>query len=506
MDKLKSFFLLFLRIAIGWHLLYEGLIKLFSPGWSAAGYLEGSYGFLSGFYHSLAANPAILRIIDFVNIWGLILIGAGLFLGILIRVSAISGILLLFLYYFAYPPFGNHILMTGQEGHYWIINRNFSEAVALGVIYFFPVTEYGLLNFKKYILKRPSVQTLNPEDGLKRREIIKGLATLPFFGGVIYAAASESSKGIDGLSGATKVLKKYSLKDLKGKAPKGKLGNMEVSRIIAGCNQIMGYSHARDLSYVDELFLHYNTEVKLFETFALYDEAGINTTNMVVQAYPVFNKYKKATGSKMNSICQVHFTPDDLFKEINQAIDFGATTMYIQGARGDMLVHAGRMDLIAKVVDYMRSQGMLAGVGSHSIQVPIACEKAGIRPDYYFKTMHHDNYWSATPREFREEFSLRQRDPSDPQVPSGNNKSNDNMFDFFPEQTVEVFSKIDIPLVGFKVMAGGAIKPKDGFKYAFENGADFICVGMFDFQVVENVNLVNEILNSNLDRKRLWYS
>ena len=149
---------------------------------------------------------------------------------------------------------------------------------------------------------------------------------------------------------------------------------------------------------------------------------------------------------------------------------------------------------------------MLAGVGGHSIQVPIACEKAGIRPDYYFKTMHHDNYWSATPREFREEFSLRENDPSDPKVPSAKNKLHDNMFDLFPEQTVEVFSKIDIPLVGFKVMAGGAIRPKDGFRYAFKNGADFICVGMFDFQVVENVNLVNDILNSNLNRKRPWYS
>jgi hypothetical protein len=86
--------------------------------------------------------------------------------------------------------------MTSQEGHYWIINRNFFEAVALGVIYFFPAAEYGLMNFKKYILKKPSVNNLNPDDGLKRREIIKGLATLPFFGGVIYAAASMSSKGL----------------------------------------------------------------------------------------------------------------------------------------------------------------------------------------------------------------------------------------------------------------------------------------------------------------------
>ena len=80
------------------------------------------------------------------------------------------------------------------------------------------------------------------------------------------------------------------------------------------------------------------------------------------------------------------------------------------------------------------------------------------------------------------------------------------MFDVYPEQIVDVFSRIDVPLVGFKVMAGGAIGPEDGFRYAFENGADFICVGMFDWQVVENVNLVNSILNSNLERKRPWYS
>jgi hypothetical protein len=58
--------------------------------------------------------------------------------------------------------------------------------------------------------------------------------------------------------------------------------------------------------------------------------------------------------------------------------------------------------------------------------------------------------------------------------------------------------------MGFKVLAAGAIEPADGFRYAFENGADFICVGMFDFQIVNDVNLTLDILQS-LKRNRPWY-
>jgi hypothetical protein len=86
------------------------------------------------------------------------------------------------------------------------------------------------------------------------------------------------------------------------------------------------------------------------------------------------------------------------------------------------------------------------------------------------------------------------------------NKYHDNMFDLFPEQTIEVLKGIDVPLVGFKVLAGGAIQPEDGFRYAFKNGADFICVGMFDFQVVDDVNLVIDILNGDLRRERKWFA
>jgi len=78
------------------------------------------------------------------------------------------------------------------------------------------------------------------------------------------------------------------------------------------------------------------------------------------------------------------------------------------------------------------------------------------------------------------------------------------MFDLFPEQTIEFMNKIDKPWIAFKVLAGGAIEPEDGFRYAFENGADFICVGMFDFQIVDDVNIATHVLSTLGERKRPW--
>ncbi len=145
----QKFWLVALRIAIGWHFLYEGLAKITNANWSSVGYLLDSEGFLKDFFvNTLAGNPNMLQVIDFLNIWGLILIGLGLILGSFERIATISGILLLVLYYLSHPPFVGLKYAVPSEGSYLVVNKILIEMIALAVVFVFPTNrEFGLDRF-----------------------------------------------------------------------------------------------------------------------------------------------------------------------------------------------------------------------------------------------------------------------------------------------------------------------------------------------------------------------
>jgi len=130
------------RMMIGWHFLYEGIVKVFSSDWTAYGYLMTSQGFLSDFFKSMALNEGTLQIVSFLNQWGLLLIGLGLFLGILTRVSCYTGAFLLLMYYLSHPPFIGIDYTIGVEGNYLFVDKNLIEMVALVVLSLFPTGKH----------------------------------------------------------------------------------------------------------------------------------------------------------------------------------------------------------------------------------------------------------------------------------------------------------------------------------------------------------------------------
>ncbi len=144
MEENKSFTtwqttaLVVLRLLIGWHILYEGMSKLLIPNWSSLAFLKESKWVLSGFSQWIASNAGVLNVVDFLNTWGLIAIGAGLILGLFTRIASISGAILLFIYYLNNAPLIGLEYSVPTEGSYLVVSKTLIETVALIVLAVFP--------------------------------------------------------------------------------------------------------------------------------------------------------------------------------------------------------------------------------------------------------------------------------------------------------------------------------------------------------------------------------
>ena len=274
--------------------------------------------------------------------------------------------------------------------------------------------------------------------------------------------------------------------------PTGTIGKVRISRLICGGNLISGYAHSRDLIYVSKLLKAYFTEAKIMDTWAACEQHGINT--MIFgpgdkQAVEIFRKYR-ARGGKIQFLAQVSPKKDEIATAVKEAVDIGAAGLVLVGNYGDAWTREGAVDKIGEFVSLVKAQGVIAGVAGHELRTPMTVEKAGIKPDFYMKTLHSTKYWSSRrPDQVKEVID---------------NYGIDNYWCMDPDATIRFFQELERPWIAYKVLAAGAISPGQGFKHAFENGADFCVVGMFDFQVAEDVAMANKVLASIGDRERAW--
>ncbi|MFC1574423.1 hypothetical protein ACFL30_04495, partial [Candidatus Latescibacterota bacterium] len=439
--------------------------------------------------------------------------------GCLTRLAGFSGILLLFLYYIVIPPLPSFIGGMHGEGNYLIVNKNLVELIALCVLTFFPTGRFLSIDRLLSHLRKKSIVPADEnhaapaslEDGkppvfsLDRRELIKSLAALPVFGAFVLSVVKRhgwqsfeekqlmeivGGKPSAITSATMKSVRFSNLRDLKKPISHGRIGDVNISRLIVGGNLISGFAHARDLIYVSNFLRQYFTDEKVIETLRICEACGINTAILRtdMDTIRILRKYWNRGGT-IQWLAQVYPKIEDPLANTKIALDNGAVGAFIQGNIADRMVRSSRIDIIEKTIAYIKSRKVICGVAGHDIAVPAAVEKTGIDPDFYMKTLHCSNYWSH-------QLANEPVDVID--------NKHDNYWCLNPEETIDYMKRIKKPWIAYKVLAAGSIEPKTGFHYTFENGADFACVGMFDFQIIDNVNTASDVLTSNLARVRPW--
>ncbi|MBL7153892.1 MAG: hypothetical protein ISS79_09255 [Phycisphaerae bacterium] len=350
-----------------------------------------------------------------------------------------------------------------------------------------------------------------------RREVLGTLGAL----GVLGASSQAYSRGrsqeeVDAVAGVPIITKaegrEYArLKDLdlddpevlarQKKMPTGKIGGLTFGRLMSGSNLISMNMHARDLDYVGALAGRYNTEERILMTLKLCEEHGINGIVLKNHNFRRFrlSKYWDEWGGKMKWLADVITTDINKYEQLlEEHLELGASAAYLWGGASDIWYHQGKQDNIVKAFEIMRKYKIPVGICAHRLEPIAFCEKEGIVPDFYMKTLHHDRYWSAHPGENRRFIEMFEKESPK------HAEYHDNMFCHEHEETVEFMKDVKVPWIAFKVLAAGAIAPKDGINYAFAGGADFICLGMFDWQVREDVEITVKAIEKSKNRKRSW--
>jgi hypothetical protein len=271
-----------------------------------------------------------------------------------------------------------------------------------------------------------------------------------------------------------------------GSLPQGKIKGVEFSRLMLGGNLISGYAHSRDLPYVAHLMKRYNSDAKILETLELAETHGVNVVNSWVMDGNAHLQQHWKRGGKMKWIAQVRVGANGDLSQVQKAADLGAVAIHLTGDAADALIRQGQIETIGRVMDLIRAQKCIAGVGAHGLGPVEECEKAKINPDFYVKTLHTHDYPTA-PRSGETDDLGRY----------------DNSWCKDPEEVLEFMFTVKQPWIAFKVLAAGAIPPERGFQFAFDSGADFVLAGMFDWQIEEDVKIVRQVLG-DLKRTRPW--
>jgi len=323
----------------------------------------------------------------------------------------------------------------------------------------------------------------NMKNSLNRRAFVKG--TVLGAAGLAMSIDSGAVARSDSLVAPS---------DGQATMPVGRIGDLAISRLILGGNLLTHYTHSRDLQYVYRLAARYNTDEKILDTLALAEAHGVNTLTMHNPPHPmsVLRRYRKERGGKIQwIICPTAPIRPGLVEyrqQVEQLMRDGCESIYVWGVHGDALARGAQVELLGQAVELAKRYGVPSGVGAHALEVIELCEEHKLGADFYIKTFHHHSYPTG---------------PKPDQIQGPYNEFPGYWCDD-PKKTAEFMQSVKKPWIAFKVMAAGAIPPRNAFRYAFRSGADFVLAGMFDFEIEEDAAIARECVAALEQRDRPW--
>jgi hypothetical protein len=242
------------------------------------------------------------------------------------------------------------------------------------------------------------------------------------------------------------------------------LGKLKVSRVFLGSNPFFGFAHGNPQGTPKEMRAFYTPE----RVMAVLDEAadlGINAvwTPCYDNWIRIWNDYREKGGKLKNWIGQPDKRPME--KEIMKAVKNGATAVCVQGVNIDEMVRGKRWDHIKKWIELIKEHGLPAGMATHRSTTHLEAEEKGLPTDFYHQTMYRPDKY------VREGL----------------------------EESLKTIERLEKPVVGYKVLGAGRIRPQDTLPEVFKRlkAKDGICVGVFPKknknEIRENVELTKKL-------------
>ncbi|MBR4654585.1 MAG: DoxX family protein [Kiritimatiellae bacterium] len=438
--KVLPVFMAVLRIAIGWHFLYEGVWKLMQKdGWSCLSYLDSAQGPLAWLFKWMASQGWIVAIGDRAVEFGLVAIGLALITGVLARIAALFGIALMAMFYCCQPPEPFATAMSGADGRFFLIERNAIEAAGLLFVAALPCWRGWL------------------------RTLLPGAIALAVFGGCswMHYRAGGFNKVAAVTSATVKVHEFTALAALKAPfADKVEIGGVTISRLAFGGDLVAGHAHARDLIWTDDFMRRYNSGVTLGRTVRYCLHCGIDAAFVE----PAYIAQMAAAAKAVNGDMKFFANCADA-KDAALAASGGAKSVYLRPQVVDELARKGDAAKISALFTDLKATGLPVGIGAEDVATVRFCVEKGIVPAYWVLAFHSLDYPAAT---------MAQRC--------------NNIWCTDPKAAAAYMKTRSEPWIAIRCLAGGAFDPPKAYKYARDNGATAAAIDLLDYRIVETVN------------------